>query len=194
MKQSVISATELAARWTYAELASPRFADSYVPPADPLRVKAMSGIGFDSLFKEEAERLRVLLEAHDDRGGMYRLLICSSQYVSEVWEYSRLGNLCVAPGLGWARFRDLENGEARTVASEDLQNRLKATACGPFVQRDEPIIVVPCRVKGRAFQLLLEGTFRSLLFARDRDASGRLSVWVPAGEVVIELDEGPTWV
>lgn len=193
MEQSAISATELAARWAYAELVSPRFADGYVKLTHPLRVKAAGGVAFSSLSNEEVETLRAMLENHHDRGGMYPLLVYFPRYAPRSWEYDQLRDLSVMGGLGWSRFSDFEKGEALTPAAEEVHAKLKDKASGPFVQSDGPIIVVPCHYNRRPFQLLLEGTFRSLLFARDRSETTRLRVWVPS-LVGPELQHGPPWL
>ncbi len=190
MVQDTISATELAARWAYAELVSPRFADGYVKSTHPLRVKADGDVPFDSLSKQEVEDLRTMLEQHHDRGLMYPLLVYFHEYAPQWWEYDQLRDLSVMGGLGWSRFSNFEKGEALTQAAKDLHAKLRAKPPGPFVQSDGPVIVVPCRYKGRPFQLLFEGTFRSLLFARDRDATTRLKVWVPLVPGP-ELQSGP---
>lgn len=194
MDKDAISATELAARWSYAELVSPRFGHTYaLADEHTLREKARLGVSFGDLSGPEKEMLRALLESHNDRRGFYPLLTHFGAYTSERWTYEQLKNLSLAPGLEWSRFKDFEDGKSALNSGADLRAKLDATPCGPFVQSDGPVIVVPCRYKGRDFQLLLEGTFRSLLFARDRSEATRLHVWVPKA-VGPELGDGPSWL
>lgn len=195
MQPETISAKELAARWCYAELSSSRFACSYsLPASDPLRDKAKSSTRFSSLSDEEVERLRCSLESHPDRGpSFYPLLMGFDFYRREAWEYSQLSDVSLAPGLGWSRFLDFEGagliGEPRIKVHETLAT----IPVGEFIQA-EPVIIVPCRYKGQRFHLLLEGTLRSLLFARDRTDATRLQVWMPVAAVPVELNTGPSWL
>jgi hypothetical protein len=169
----VTPAREVAARWCYAELRSSRFGCSYMRQglvSDELAQKANNGIPFESLNAAEAECLRSALERHDDRGPVfYKKLLEFSDYVREKWDYSQLCKVILVPYYGCPLFADFERNPSGAVKDE-----LEKIPKGNF-QQVEPVIIVPCDGK----QMLLEGTLRSLWFARDRNDSSVLEVWVP---------------
>jgi hypothetical protein len=166
-------ATEVAARWCYAELCSTRFRESYleqhlVPIA--LADKAMLDISFSDLDSDERECLRVALSKHNDRGPIfYRMLIEFPHYIREEWTYKELCQIIMVPYYNCHQFEQFAaNPPPR------LKDVLATIPKGPFRQK-EPVIVIP--YKGQ--KMLLEGTLRSLWFARDRSESDTLAVWVP---------------
>lgn len=169
----VTPAREVAARWCYAELRSSRFGRSYLSQglvSDELAEKANSGIPYDSLNDVEAESLRSALERHADRGPVfYKKLMEFPSYVREKWNYSQLCGVILVPYYGCPLFSEFERNPPDTLKGE-LEKIPKEN-----FHQVEPVIVVPFQGK----KMLLEGTLRSLWFARDRNASSVLEVWVP---------------
>jgi len=167
-------ASEVAARWCYAELRSSRFGRSYIQQklvSKDLWDKANAGVAFGALDDLEVQSLRDGLSKHDDRGpAFYPMLMTFPDYVRERWSYSQLSQVIMVPYYGCLPFIDFEKSPHDTMRTA-LESIPKST-----FRQDEPVIVVPFQGK----QMLLEGTLRSLLFARDREDSSVLEVWVPA--------------
>jgi hypothetical protein len=194
MTRMTISATELAARWSYAELDSSRFADTYkLPPGDPLRVKSKAGEAFEVLSADEKEKLRGLLQTHTDRGPFfYKLLMSFPTFKREEWTTSQLRNAYLTPGLGWARLADFADGKSDPAVGKELRDALAVTPVDHFIPKGT-VIIVPCRFNNRDFWLLLDGSFTTLQFLRGRMASAKkLPVWVPEGASIATLTVGPS--
>jgi len=144
-------------------------------------MKARKEFPFRDLSVEEKGKLEHALKTHGDRRGLYPALQWFSEYRSEAIDYERLKNSRLVPGLDWCRFADFERGMCGVNRGAELRAALGKTPKGAFVQSDAPVIVIPCTYHNNPFDLLLEGTFRSLLFARDHSPNQRLKVWVPIG-------------
>lgn len=162
---------EVAARWCYAELKSPRFGNSYknLVPLE-LFAKANNNISFDELTVDEVAILQEALALHHDRGPVfYKMLTNYSHYKRESRNYYELSAVVVVPYFGSCTFTEFEKDPHPSV-----QKKLDGIPLGSFRQ-DEPVIIIP--FNGR--EMLLEGTLRSLWFARDRNLLTKLEAWVP---------------
>lgn len=190
-----ITPSVLAARWAYVELRSPRFASTYdLPTTHPIRRKSMAQVPFESLLEADIGLLRDLLKRHPDRGpGFYPVLMSFSAYTLRAYDRDALSNVSLAPGLGWERFGDFAAGQTASSIGVELRAELDAVPPGPFVPTEPPIIV-PCVSGAKRFSLLLEGTLRSLLYAREQVPPQKLDVWVPTEDVPLQVDEGPSWL
>ena len=168
------SANEVAARWCYAELCSSRFGASYLAQgvvSQALVDKANNGVKFENWDGAEVTALQNALSLHNDRGPCFYPTIMQYQtYKLERWDYVRLSGVSVVPYFGSVTFRDFEGNPHPSVAAT-----LATIPTGPFIQ-NEAVIVVPWN--GR--DVLIEGTLRSMLFARDRFHDTMLEVWYPA--------------
>lgn len=173
----IISSAELAARWAYAELRSTRFAKSYkLDDYHPLRLKALYNIPFTHLLPVERRALQMLLSTHEDRGpSFYPTIMKFQQWQLHHWPYEAIAATRVAPGLGWHRFSDFEK-----EPTSELSATLETIARGTMIS-EEPAIVVPCQRQQdeHNFWLLMEGTLRSLCYARDRTPFELKTVWAP---------------
>ena len=165
-------ASEIAARWCYAELRSTRFGCTYKQQSlisTDLWDKAHQRLPFKELIADEIQSLEKTLQQHPDRGpAFYPLLMSFPHYAREKWDYGQLCQVVVVPYFGCRSFPDFELDPHVTVKE-------KLDKITDEFSQDEPIIVV--YFQGRL--MLLEGTLRSLWFARDRQPSTRLEVWVP---------------
>lgn len=180
--------------WAYGELTSARFSETYFcSDMEGLFMKARDEFPFKDLSVEEKGKLEHALKTHGDRRGLYRVLQCFSEYRSEAIDYERLRNSSLVKGLDSCRFADFEQGMCGVSRGAELRAALSATPKGDFVQSDAPVIIIPSTYHNKPFDLLLEGTFRSLLFARDHSSNQLLKVWVPIGNPLC-LDGGPRWL
>lgn len=165
-------ASEIAARWCYAELRSTRFGCTYKQQliSTDLWNKANQRLPFEELLADEIQSLEKALEQHPDRGPFfYPLLMSFPYYAREKWDYQQLCRVVVVPYFGCRTFPDFERDPHVSVKE-------KLDKITDKFSQDEPVIVV--HFQGKI--MLLEGTLRSLWFARDRQSSTRLEVWVPA--------------
>jgi len=135
-----------------------------------LIAKAVDGVLFEILGVDEVGVLEKALSLHDDRGPyFYQLLTGFSYYERVKWDYADLSKVIVVPYFGCKSFEEFEKDPHPSI-----REKLDNIPPGSFHQ-DEPIIVVPFQGQ----HMLLEGTLRSLWFARDRNSSTKLEVWVP---------------
>jgi hypothetical protein len=168
---TAIPATEVAARWCYAELRSSRFGLSYegLVPYN-LIGKAIDGAPFDDLDAADIKLLNNALSRHEDRGSFfYKFLAQFPWYHRVKRDYAELSQLVVVPYFGTQTFANFERDPHPRV-----QATLDSIPLGTFCQ-NESIIIVP--YNGR--EMLLEGTLRSLWFARDREPLTKIEAWVP---------------
>jgi hypothetical protein len=167
----VTCAREIAARWCYAELTSTRFGASYTSlVSGDIFAKAKSCVSFDELDSTEVDALDKALSSHPDRGpSFYPMLMESAQYEQQEWTITQVEKVVVVPYFGTVPFSCFEKNPHTTVA-----DTLAAIPRGEFHQKKAVIVV---RYQGRF--MLLEGTLRSVWFARDRNKTTKLKVWVP---------------
>jgi hypothetical protein len=188
----VIKAEELAARWAWSELSSSRFRDTYKATPE-LRAKADKDVAFASLSDEERSALHRLLKTHDDRGPLlYKWLMAYSSYSLQQRPYAAIRNVALVRGLHWMRFEDFATLPGTAEPGAAARAALAKVAVGQKVGKEHPIIV-PCRFGAFASELMLDGTFRSLVFARDHQAGATMPVWAPTN-VVLEFPNEPEWL
>lgn len=135
-----------------------------------LWTKAADGISFAELNSDEVAELASGLSNHADRGPVFcKRLMEFPYYDRKQWTYDQLCDVVVVPYFGCLPFAAFEKSPHASV-KEKLDEILKTG-----FHQDEPVIVIPWGER----QVLLEGTLRSLWFARDREPSTILEVWVP---------------
>jgi hypothetical protein len=175
-----ISRDTLKARWAYAELTSSRFANSYTGlVSDGLFARARGNVPFGELSENDRNELIEALNRHKGRCGLVPALAPHESFICVAWTREQLlATICV-PGLQWIPLADLvsmrgpfERSHPRAAAKEIPSNQ--------EIQQIEPIIVLPDFIDlEHRGPLLLEGTFRSVMFLRCRDPSARIMVWIP---------------
>lgn len=180
------TASELKARWAYAEMRSSRFRRHFEHAGyRDLLEKATAGIPFCKLSREEQQQLGPALHASRNED-FARSIEQHDTYECVEWTEDDLTRSWALPTFNPARdgrcisYQDFYSGAPDTSADGTpnvADPRVAAQKAEPEVayRQQEPVIVI-----GRPGEyILLEGYFRSIQFKKSPDSSKRLLAWVP---------------
>jgi hypothetical protein len=183
-------ASELKARWAYAEMQSTRFRRHFEEAGyGDLLAKATARVPFCKLPPDEQQRLAPALLAVRNEGFANNIDGSGDTYECKAWTEDDLTRSWALPAFNppakahCVPYRDFYNGEPNTGpggTAEDSDPRVAVQKLEPQAQyqQTEPVIVV-----GQPGNyILLDGYLRSLLFMKSPDKTKRLLAWVPVAK------------
>lgn len=180
MKDTVITAEEVKARWAYCEITSDRFGKTYktnLPPS--VYDAAVDGVPFAQVPGSEWPGLIVALKIARNPGFIDNIDTCGApNYVCTEWQVPDLLSCWTLPCFYQARyFEFLARPPGKDAAGnpDDADPRFKSHLIpfDPNFKLEEPLIAI---LMNRA-PMLIEGYLRSILWLRNPVYP--LRVWMP---------------
>uniref|UniRef100_Q07NQ5 Uncharacterized protein n=1 Tax=Rhodopseudomonas palustris (strain BisA53) TaxID=316055 RepID=Q07NQ5_RHOP5 len=183
-----ISKQEYLARWAYGEIESKRFSAYY--PIDrkyhQIRGKAKSKIPFNALNQAERKLLVEMIENSfraQPNGGLLAYFndvvaleakLVDANFLLDCFVVGGLRKFCAVTGTVREYCKPIETGTAAVLSDADVRKHVASSNVEPdFTPTDV------CLVRQGNAWVLVEGTYRTLMFLRSDTANRKISVWVP---------------